>query len=134
MTLAQFSVGALVLLPLLSAAVLAVLPHLARRIAGVVLGVAMLALTVPLVVTVASGEVIEVPLGNYGAPLGIMLRADGMSAIFLALTAVVGLCVSIFAALVPEAQQHHGNQCDRVTVWVLAECLGCLVHIQGARD
>lgn len=103
MTLAQFSVGALVLLPLLSAAVLAVLPHLARRIAGVVLGVAMLALTVPLVVTVASGEVIEVPLGNYGAPLGIMLRADGMSAIFLALTSVVGLCVSIFAALVPEA-------------------------------
>lgn len=96
----DISLGALVLLPLLVAAVLAVLPVLARRITGVVAALVVSGLTVPVITHVAAGEVIELGLGGYGAPLGIMLRADGMSAIFIALTAVVGLCVTFFAALI----------------------------------
>ncbi|GAA4474652.1 hypothetical protein GCM10023190_08880 [Enteractinococcus fodinae] len=98
MSLVDISLGALVLLPLLVAAILAVLPTLARRIAGVVAALAVTALTVPVIAEVATGEVLELALGGYEAPLGIRLRADGMSAIFIALTAAVGLCVIFFAA------------------------------------
>lgn len=103
MTMAEASLGALVLLPLIIAAVLAVLPHTARRVLGVITAVGIAVLAVPPTVQVAAGHVIEVPLGQYGVPLGIVLRADGLSVIFLALTAVVGLCVTGFAALIPSA-------------------------------
>lgn len=100
MSFVDISLGALVLLPLLVAAIMAVLPHLARRVLGVVTAVAITALAIPVVLPIAGGEVLELALGGYGAPLGINLRADGMSAIFIALTAVVGLCVTVFAALI----------------------------------
>ncbi len=103
MTGPQASLGALVLLPLLVAAILAILPHRARRMIGMLTAVAITALVAGPVLQVAQGHVIEVPLGEYGAPLGIVLRADGLSVVFLALTAVVGLCVSFFAALIPSA-------------------------------
>ncbi|WP_258934168.1 hypothetical protein [Nesterenkonia pannonica] len=40
----------------------------------------------------------EVALGGFGAPLGIHLRADGLSAVFLALAALVSVVLSVFAA------------------------------------
>lgn len=100
MSLVETSLGAVVLLPLLVAAVLAVLPVAARRIIGVGTALAVTALAIPVIAHIAAGEVIEVALGGYSAPLGIVLRADGMSAVFIALTAVVGLCVTFFAALI----------------------------------
>lgn len=36
-------------------------------------------------------------LGGWGAPLGIDLRADGLSALMLGMTAIVGIAVSIYA-------------------------------------
>lgn len=103
MSLAELSVGGIVLVPLLAGAIMAVLPHRARSIFGAVTGVGITALVVPIVIHIAGGEIIEVPLGEYGAPLGIMLRADGLSAIFVALAAIVGLSVTIFAAVIPES-------------------------------
>ena len=103
MNIAQLSVGASVLLPLFIAAVMSIVPHGARRVLGVITAVAVAGLVVPIMLHLADGEMIEVPLGEYGAPLGIMLRADGLSVLFLALTAVVGLCVTVFAAVLPEA-------------------------------
>ena len=103
MTVSEISLGALVLLPLIVAAVLAVLPHGARRVIGVVTAFAITTLVVPAGEHVVSESNIEVSLGEYGAPLGIMLRADGLSVIFLGLTAVVGLCVTYFAALIPSS-------------------------------
>lgn len=100
MSVVEISLGALVLLPLLAAAIMAVIPALARRVLGVVTALAVTALAVPVVVDIADGEVVELLLGGYGAPLGIVLRADGLSAIFVALSAVVGLCVTVFAALI----------------------------------
>jgi multicomponent Na+:H+ antiporter subunit D len=44
----------------------------------------------------AMGEVL-LPLGGWGAPLGIDLRADGLSVAMLALTSLVGLMVSLSA-------------------------------------
>ena len=103
MSLVDISLGALVLLPLLVAAILAVLPTLARRVTGVVAALAVTALAVPVIAEVATGEALELALGGYEAPLGIRLRADGMSAIFIGLTAVVGLCVIFFAARIDSA-------------------------------
>lgn len=101
MTPPQFSLGALVLFPLLMAALTVLLPVWRRRIAGVVTAVGVLLLTVPVVATVAGGDLLELSLGGYDAPLGITLRADGLSVLFLLLTTVVGGLVSVYAALVP---------------------------------
>lgn len=100
-TFAEFSLGALVLLPLLAAAVSVMLGHALRRAVGCVFAIIVAALAVPVVAAVASGLVVELPLGGYAAPLGISLRADGLSAAFLALAAVVGASVSVYAAAMP---------------------------------
>jgi multicomponent Na+:H+ antiporter subunit D len=42
-------------------------------------------------------EVVRNPLGGWGAPLGIELRADGFGVVMLALTALVGSAVSLYA-------------------------------------
>lgn len=101
MTLPQFSLGALVLFPLLMAAFTVLLPAWGRRITGVVTAVGVLLLTLPVVATVTGGGLLELSLGGYDAPLGITLRADGLSVLFLLLTTVVGGLVSVYAALVP---------------------------------
>lgn len=101
MTLSQFSLGALVLLPLLAAAISAILPPTPRRIIGVGVAAGIAVLTIPVVLPIAGGTPVELAVGGYQAPLGITLRADGFSALFLILTAIVGALVSIYAALVP---------------------------------
>ena len=103
MTLEQFSLGALVLLPLLVASITVVCSHRARRIAGPVTAVGIAGLTVPVVVSVATGRTVELALSDVRAPLGIMLRADGLSAVFLCLTSLVGVIVTLYAALLPQA-------------------------------
>lgn len=97
------ALGALVLLPMLAAAVGVVLPARLLRVLGCAVSATIVALTIPVVVVVASGVVVEVPLGGYLAPLGISLRADGVSAAFLSLAAVVGAAVSVYAAVMPGA-------------------------------
>ena len=94
MTLAQFCLGGLVLVPLLAAA-LAVYPRLGRALG---LGVAVIVpvLFAPVLID-ATRAPVELTLGGYDVPLGIALRADGLSVLFLLLTAVVGGLVT-FAA------------------------------------
>jgi multicomponent Na+:H+ antiporter subunit D len=45
---------------------------------------------------VGSGQVRH-PLGGWGAPLGIELRADGLAVVMLSVTALVGTAVSVYA-------------------------------------
>ncbi|MDO5669256.1 MAG: proton-conducting transporter membrane subunit [Corynebacterium sp.] len=94
MTLAQFSLGGLVLLPLLAGA-LAVYPRLGRPLGLSMAGI-LPVLLAPLLISVTRGPV-ELTLGGYDAPLGITLRADGLSLLFLLLTAVVGGLVTLAA-------------------------------------
>ena len=101
MTTAEFSLGALVLAPLLIAAVTVLLPAPARRGAGPLTAVVTAALTYPVVAAVAAGEPVTLAVGGYEPPLGVTLRADGLSALFLLLTTVVGSLVTVYAALVP---------------------------------
>ncbi len=44
-----------------------------------------------------AGAVVRNPLGGWGAPLGIELRADGLALVMLALTALTGSLVSLYA-------------------------------------
>lgn len=103
MTFAQFSLGALVLLPLLAAAVSVLLPTSARRVPGVVTSLLVLGLTAPVLLEVGAGAPVELALGGHEPPLGIRLRADGLSVLFLVLTALVGVPVTAFAAVLPAA-------------------------------
>ncbi|WP_120006474.1 complex I subunit 5 family protein [Nesterenkonia muleiensis] len=98
MTAAELSLGAVVLAPLLAAALAAALPHTARRALGVGIAALVLLLTGLLAVQTVAGEVTELALGGYPAPLGIHLRADGLSVLFLGMTALVGAVVTVFAA------------------------------------
>lgn len=98
MTPSEFSLGGLVITPLLAAAVAALLPERARRWLGVLVGSAVLVLTLTVISRTGANEVTELVLGDYQAPLGIHLRADGLSALFLAMTALVGAVVTVFSA------------------------------------
>lgn len=103
MTLAQFCLAALVLLPLLTSATTILLRHQHRRILGAGAAVAVSLLTVPVVLAVAGGTPAELALGGYEAPLGIHLRADGLSALFLMMSTVVGAVTTFHAAALPHS-------------------------------
>lgn len=107
MTLTQFSLGALVLVPLFTASATVLLPRGARRVLGPLTAAGIIALTVPVVVHVWRGHTVELAMSGFEAPLGIMLRADGLSALFLCLTTVVGSIITLYAALLPQATGSH---------------------------
>jgi multicomponent Na+:H+ antiporter subunit D len=81
---------------------------LALGIAGALLGrraawlalpgiVALVAAAAALALDVLAGGAQRVALGGFDAPLGIELHADGLSALMVAMTAVVGAFVSLYA-------------------------------------
>jgi len=47
---------------------------------------------------VLRGGSLRYPVGGWGVPLGIDLRADGLSTLMLAMSAVIGVAVSVYAA------------------------------------
>ncbi len=47
--------------------------------------------------TLAGGDAVRHPLGGWGAPLGIELRADALSVAMLSVTAIAGAAVSLYA-------------------------------------
>lgn len=102
-TFANTALGALVLLPLLGAAISVLIGHRARRILAIIIAGLLVLLLVPVVSTVSSGAMPEIALGGYEAPLGIHLRADGLSVAFLMLTMLVGTAVTIYAAVLPSS-------------------------------
>ncbi|NLS10820.1 oxidoreductase [Nesterenkonia sp. MY13] len=131
--LVEFSLGALVLLPLLAAAVVMLIGHTARRVLGVVTAVVTAGFTVPVVATVADGDAPELVLGGFTAPLGITLRGDGLAAVFLAGTALIAVVLTVFAALVPAATGEHltpsGWRPGHPGFWPL--WLGCWAGLNG---
>lgn len=89
--------GSVVLLPLLGALLCGVLPR--RHGAAVALVTASLTtgLVTALNLRVLDGGPVEVLSAGYAPPLGIALVADGLSAAFLMMTAVVGLLLTVYA-------------------------------------
>lgn len=97
----------LVFLPLIGAGVTSLLPR-ARGVVSAALGVLNLVLTIALTVAVATEGTISLELAGWAPPVGIMLRLDAWSALFLAMTAVVGLVVTWYATGSAQARGTEG--------------------------
>ncbi|GAA1164147.1 complex I subunit 5 family protein [Nesterenkonia sandarakina] len=115
LNLAPFCLAAVVLIPLLASALSVLLGSRARRVLGVVTSVAVLGLSAPILVHVSSGRMLQLALGGFDPPLGITLRADGLSAVFLAMTTVIGTVLSCYAAARPAATGTHRAALPGVT-------------------
>ena len=92
---------AAVLLPLMWAVACVLVPARARRLLGAAGAVATAAVGISIAVAVAVAGPVEAALAGRVPPLGIAVRADGPGAVFLLLTSVVGLLVSLYATLHP---------------------------------
>lgn len=88
----------LVAVPLAAAVAAFLLPRAAAA-AGLAAAAAIAAAAVALALGVAAQGPFRYPLGGWSAPLGIDLVADGLSAFLLALSALVGVVVSLYASL-----------------------------------
>jgi len=83
-----------IVLPLVGAA-LAFLWQRRARAVGTLTALFTAAAVVALLLRVADGGVLRYPIGGWGAPLGIDLHADGLAAFMLAVTAAVGIGVTL---------------------------------------
>jgi formate hydrogenlyase subunit 3/multisubunit Na+/H+ antiporter MnhD subunit len=91
-----WAIASLILGPLVAAALAFALPRWGRW-----LGLSMAALAgaaaLQLARHLAAGGALTHRVGGWGPPLGIDLRADGLSVLMLLVTALVGLAVSLYA-------------------------------------
>ena len=108
------TMAALVLVPLLGAVLAFLLPRYAR-ITGTVAAVVQVTLSLSLAAAIHANGTLKLSVGGWDAPLGIHLYADGLTALLLCLTAVVGLGVSLHA-LGYFAHTHQKDK-DRGTGW-----------------
>ncbi len=113
--------------PLL-AAVLAVIAPGAARGTGLLASGVIAAAAVGLVLAVRTGP-IEIALGGWIEPLGIVLFADGLSALMIALTAGIGLVVAIYADTLFTAARRGKPTSARVEagrlfwpIWLILAC------------
>jgi len=100
-----------VAVPLAAAAITAMLrrsPALQRAVmeGGVLL---MLAASLILLTRVASGEVLGIRFGGWGAPFGVTFVADRLGAALSAVTGVVALAVAIYARADIRARRRHAG-------------------------
>jgi multicomponent Na+:H+ antiporter subunit D len=85
-----------IVLPLLGALSAFLVPRRAAAVGLATAALTSLAAMAVLLQVIAGGPRLY-PLGGWGAPLGIDLLADGLSVLMMAMTAIVGLAVSIYA-------------------------------------
>ncbi|MBN1238590.1 MAG: oxidoreductase [Gammaproteobacteria bacterium] len=86
---------AALLLPLAGAAIAFAMPRTTRWV-GIATAVVLLAVVVMLCGAVGAGGELSHAVGGWGAPLGIALRVDGLSAAMLLTTAAVSLAVAAY--------------------------------------
>jgi multicomponent Na+:H+ antiporter subunit D len=89
--------AAMVLLPLGGATLAALLPGRGRQV-GLGTAVVVVVLASATAVEVARSGPLHLELAGWGAPLGIDLRADGLSAAMLAMTALVGAAATVYGS------------------------------------
>jgi multicomponent Na+:H+ antiporter subunit D len=106
--LALDPLGLLVVIPLLGALAAFAWPRGCTGV-GLLVGLANLGVAAALAVKVATIGPAHHALGGWGAPLGIDLRADGLSVVMVLMTAVTGLFVSLTAAGVFAARAGNGE-------------------------
>ena len=97
MTQAEWPLVAVLALPLVGGLAAIATPRHGARIAGATVAGAAAALII-LMWQMLSGGVITASPGGWGAPLGIVLKADGLAVAFMAMTAAVMAGVVALAA------------------------------------
>lgn len=109
-----------VLAPLIGAGAVVAWPR-AGAAAAMVSGIVMLIAAVMAAARVLDGDVVLHHAGLWGPPAGIVLRADGASSVLLALSAVVGLCISLYARvyLVPLEERRDRGARYFWPLWLL---------------
>ena len=107
---------ALVLLPLAGALLSVLVPRWAVRF-GLLTAVATTLAALGLAGVVLEQGAQRVSIGGWGAPLGIQLLADGLSAVLVVMTALVGLAVSGYA--VGYFREHPGQRQHFWPLWLL---------------
>ena len=104
---------AVVFLPLAGALLCFLLPRLAAPV-GLVAAALTAASTLALTLAVMADGTARTQLGGWAAPLGILWRADGLSVALLAMTAAVGVTVSLYATAYFRNEEH-----ERTFFWPL---------------
>lgn len=99
-------------LPLAGALLAVALPRLASII-GVITAVATACTAAAVLWSVATQGTLNYAIGGWSTGLAIALQADGLSALLLLMTALVGLAVSIYA------MSHFRQQSQRRSYWGL---------------
>lgn len=97
----------LVVLPLLGSVATFLLPR-GRGLCGIAIAAGNLALLIAAISRLLVAGAWQHEVGGWGAPLGINLYLDGLSAMMLAMTAIVSLGISVYsAAYFPAATARH---------------------------
>ena len=99
---------ALVLAPLMGAMLAFLLPRGAGVI-GIVTAVLQTVMSLSLARSISTAGTLTVYIGGWEAPLGIGLHADGLTALLLCLTAVVGFATSLHALGYFKPDHHDDN-------------------------
>lgn len=110
------SMAALVLLPLLGAFLSFALPRLSRFI-GTGIALVMVPAAISLALQVRTEGVMQVTAGGWDIPLGIGLYVDGLAALMLCLTAIVGLAASLYAPGYFDSHKNPDQQPGHPTTW-----------------
>ena len=97
-----------VLLPLVGAVLTALLPERIATAVAVVTGVVTAAAGAVVVLLVATDGTQHVQVSGWAPPLGIEVRADGLSATLLAMTSLVGLAITWYATADRELRGGRG--------------------------
>lgn len=105
--------SALILVPLLAAALAAIAPRLDRAV-GILATAAHLALSFALARQIMGAGSLRVDIGDWPVPLGIAFHADGLAVLMLILNGLVGLAVVTQAAGTPNGKP------DFWPFWLLA--------------
>ena len=94
-----------ILVPLIGAVCVFLLPK-RTALVGLVTALLTAASALAVLFQVAVGGTRTYQLGGWGAPLGIDLMADGLSVLMLAMTAIVGVGVSVYARVYLASSPH----------------------------
>ena len=97
--------GLVILLPLLGAFAAFVFSRYAQAITLIV-AFGLVLTVINLVISIDTAESVHMNLGGWSTPLGIRLYADGLTALMLCLTTVVGLATTLYSQ---HYFKHHEN-------------------------
>ena len=110
-------------------AILACGPRSTVRVALATLAAGLAVAVAVAVELVSSGAALTYIVGGWRPPLGIALRADGLSGAMLLMTALVVVAVGLFAHVQYGLREHTGSERAQTTFWLMLLALWSALNI-----